>query len=167
MSSQAIDAATIHFVRFHLQYSSLALLYYAYALTFPREVQYIWNQKFRLSTALYIGCRYALIANILYLLAIADKLGHTSVHKLAILSTELNNTLNHRCDFWYKIVGASSVLGRLSVTVVFILRSTAVYGGNIWIAAYMSVVGLACIALDISHVPGLRCSGSAAIPMYV
>ncbi|KAF7359893.1 hypothetical protein MVEN_00715000 [Mycena venus] len=76
MSSQAIDTATTHFLRFRLQYSSLgrhnerafhtmmifwpslsALLYYDYALTFPREVQYIWKQKFRLSTALYIGCR--------------------------------------------------------------------------------------------------------------
>jgi hypothetical protein len=82
----------------------------------------------------------------LYLLAIANKLGHT-------------------CDFWYKIVGALSVLGRLGVIVVFTLRSSAVYGRNMWIAAYMSVVGLACIALDFTHVPGLRCSGSAAIPI--
>ncbi|KAJ6483136.1 hypothetical protein C8R45DRAFT_830398, partial [Mycena sanguinolenta] len=131
-----------------------ALLYYDYTLTFPREVQYIWKQKFRLSTALYIGCRYAMIANVLYLLAIANKLGHTVGSSLL-------------CDFWYKIVGALSVLGRLCVIVVFTLRSSAVYGRNMWIAAYMSVVGLACIALDITHVPGLRCSGSAAIPMYV
>ncbi|KAJ6602057.1 hypothetical protein DFH09DRAFT_1126225, partial [Mycena vulgaris] len=45
--------------QFRLQPLS-ALLYYDYALTFPKELQYIWNQKFRLSTALYICCRYAL-----------------------------------------------------------------------------------------------------------
>lgn len=52
-----------------------ALLYYDFVLTLPKEIQYIWSQRFRLSTALYIGCRYALLANVLYLLAIADKLG--------------------------------------------------------------------------------------------
>ncbi|KAJ6522041.1 hypothetical protein B0H19DRAFT_947917, partial [Mycena capillaripes] len=133
----------------------LSATYYDYALTLPREVQYIWKQKFRLSTALYIGCRYALVANVLYLLAIANKLGHT-VGSVVLL-----------CDFWYKIVGALSVLGRLCVIVVFTLRSSAVYGRSKWITAYMSVVGLACIALDITHVPGLRCSGSADLPMYV
>jgi hypothetical protein len=54
-----------------------AFIYYDFALTLPKEVQYIWNERFRLSTALYIGCRYALVANILYLLAIAGQLGST------------------------------------------------------------------------------------------
>ncbi|KAJ7772236.1 hypothetical protein B0H16DRAFT_1660514 [Mycena metata] len=124
MSSKAITAATTHFLQFRLQYSSLALLYYDYALTFPKEVQYIWNERFRVSTALYIGCRYALVANVLYLLAIADKLGST-------------------------IVGALSVLGRAAVIAVFTMRTYAVYGMNKWVLAYMSVVGLACVALDI------------------
>ncbi|KAF7368121.1 hypothetical protein MSAN_00878400 [Mycena sanguinolenta] len=148
MSSQAIDTATTHFLRFRLQYSSLALLYYDYALTFPREVQYIWKQKFRLSTALYIGCRYALVANVLYLLAVANKLGHTSVHKLAILSIKLKYPepqRNWSVEFQLAHIPAL----RICRTVVFTLRSTAVYGENMWIAAYMSVVGLACIALDI------------------
>ena len=55
---------------------SSALLWYDYILTFPDEVKYMWrNKKWRLSTFLYIACRYALPANILYLLAIAHKLG--------------------------------------------------------------------------------------------
>ncbi|KAJ7626802.1 hypothetical protein FB45DRAFT_920115 [Roridomyces roridus] len=141
MSSKAINTATTHFLRFRLQYSSLALLYYDYVLTFPREVQYIWRQKFRLSTLLYIGCRYALVANVLYLLAIANKLGQSVVS------------------------GALSVVGRLAIIIVFTLRSSAVFGKNKWVFAYMSLVGLACFALDITHVPGLQCSGTAAIPM--
>jgi hypothetical protein len=37
-----------------------------------------------------------------------------SVHKFTILFNKLN-ILNLRCDFWYKVVGALSVLGRLCV----------------------------------------------------
>jgi Family of unknown function (DUF6533) len=51
-----------------------ALLYYDYALTFGMEVKYMWGQKFRISTVLYIWCRYALVANIIYLLTISGKI---------------------------------------------------------------------------------------------
>ncbi|KIJ96073.1 hypothetical protein K443DRAFT_635993 [Laccaria amethystina LaAM-08-1] len=51
-----------------------AILYYDYILTFQEEVTYIWCQRFRISTILYIMCRYALIANVVYLFAVADKL---------------------------------------------------------------------------------------------
>ncbi|KAJ8523059.1 hypothetical protein ONZ45_g390 [Pleurotus djamor] len=78
MASKAITAATTHYLQFDIQWSSLALLYYDYTLTFPMEVKYIWGQSFRLSTILYIFCRYALLANVLYLLAIANKLQHGS-----------------------------------------------------------------------------------------
>ncbi|KAF7369656.1 hypothetical protein MVEN_00296600 [Mycena venus] len=148
MTSKAIHAATNHFLQFRLQYSSLAFLYYDFALTLPKEVEYIWKERFRLSTALYIGCRYALVANILYLLAIAGQLGST-------------------CDLWYKIVGALSILGRAAVITVFSLQTYAIYGQNKWILAYMGTVGLACVALDVTHVPGMRCVGSSSLPMSV
>ncbi|KAJ7800716.1 hypothetical protein B0H13DRAFT_1932536 [Mycena leptocephala] len=151
MSSQAIDTATTHFLRFRLQYSSLALLYYDYALTFPREVKYIWKQKFRLSTALYIGCRYALVANVLYLLAISNKLGHT-------VRFLVQNRGRFECP-WAPLRNWSQAFQLLPIpvltifpTVAFTLRSSAVYGRSKWITAYMSVVGLACIALDIDSV---------------
>ena len=51
-----------------------ALLWYDYALTWTREVRYFWTKRFTLSTLLYILCRYGMVANILYTLAIADKL---------------------------------------------------------------------------------------------
>ncbi|KAJ7479399.1 hypothetical protein B0H11DRAFT_1725631, partial [Mycena galericulata] len=129
---------------------SLALLYYDFALTFPKEVKYMWGQRFRLSTALYIGCRYALVANVLYMLAIANKLG---------------STVLCRCDSWYKVVGALSIIGRAAVIAVFNLRTYAVFGKNKWVLTYMGVVGLACVALDITHVPGMRCVGSASLPI--
>jgi hypothetical protein len=51
-----------------------ALLWYDYALTWTREVQYFWTKRFTLSTALYILCRYGMVANVLYTVALADKL---------------------------------------------------------------------------------------------
>ncbi|KAF4566230.1 hypothetical protein EYR36_011646 [Pleurotus pulmonarius] len=73
----ATKAAT-HYLQFDIQWSSIALLFYDYALTFPLEVKYIWGSKVRLSTTLYIFCRYALVANVLYLLAIANRLKQRS-----------------------------------------------------------------------------------------
>ncbi|KAJ7029006.1 hypothetical protein C8F04DRAFT_1117675 [Mycena alexandri] len=146
MTPETINAAATHFLQFRLQYSSIALIYYDFALTFPKEVKYIWNEKFRLSTALYIGCRYALIANVLYLLAISKKIGSG-------------------CDRWYKIVGALSILGRAAVIVAFGMRTYVVWGENKWILTYMSFIGLACVALDITHVPGMRCVGSSTVPI--
>ncbi|KAI3608146.1 hypothetical protein WG66_006606 [Moniliophthora roreri] len=75
MASKAAKDAATHYLQFDIQWSSIALLFYDYALTFPMEVKYMWGTKPRLSTALYILCRYALVANVLYLLAIAKKLG--------------------------------------------------------------------------------------------
>jgi hypothetical protein len=49
-----------------------ALLYYDYFLTFPAEVKHIWSRRFTISTILYICCRYALLANLLYLFAEAN-----------------------------------------------------------------------------------------------
>ena len=77
-------------MRFSIQYSTIgglpvtftatilitlvALLWYDYAVTWTREVQYFWTKRFTLSTALYVLCRYGMVANILYTLALADKL---------------------------------------------------------------------------------------------
>ena len=84
----------LRFLRFCIQYSTIgglpnifdlksslapfslpiALLWYDYALTWTREVQYFWTKRFTLSTLLYALCRYGMVANVLYTLAIADKL---------------------------------------------------------------------------------------------
>jgi len=83
---------------------------------------------------------------LLYLLAKADK-------------------LSSGCDTWYKIIGALSILGRAAVIVTFTLRTYVVFGQNKLILLYLGTVGLACVALDITHVPGLRCVGSSSIPI--
>ncbi|KAJ4470097.1 hypothetical protein J3R30DRAFT_3301569, partial [Lentinula aciculospora] len=52
-----------------------ALLYYDWLLTFPEEVEYVWKARMSLATVLYIFCRYALLANVLYILEISNLLG--------------------------------------------------------------------------------------------
>ncbi|KAJ3789805.1 hypothetical protein GGU10DRAFT_26054 [Lentinula aff. detonsa] len=141
----ASKAAT-HYLQFDIQWASIALIWYDYALTFPMEVEYLWTTKFRLSTFLYILCRYALLANTLYLVDIAGK-------------------LTENCNTWYQFIGALSVLGRAAVIVVFTGRTWAVWGKNRIVLVYMSILGATCVALDITHVPGLRCTGGSSIPI--
>ncbi|KAL1661543.1 hypothetical protein GGF50DRAFT_129405 [Schizophyllum commune] len=60
-----------HFIQFCIQWSSIALLYYDYSLTLADERKLIWSQTLGVTTVLYVLCRYALVANVLYLLAIS------------------------------------------------------------------------------------------------
>ncbi|KAF8069933.1 hypothetical protein FPV67DRAFT_1667839 [Lyophyllum atratum] len=99
------SAASTHFIQFCIQWSSLALLYYDYVLTFGMEVKYIWKQKFRISTVLYICCRYALVANVVYLLTISNKI------------TGKYDTTFCRCRAGYLVSSALSVFGRAAVIV--------------------------------------------------
>ena len=69
-----IGGLTIYHILPSLLITSIALLWYDYALTWTREAQYFWTKRFTLSTALYIICRYGMVANVLYTLALANKL---------------------------------------------------------------------------------------------
>ncbi|VDB87094.1 unnamed protein product [Peniophora sp. CBMAI 1063] len=144
------SVAETHFVQFAVQWASLALLYYDYALTFPQEVRYIWKGRKRsLLIPLYIMCRYALLANVLYLLAIAHMLGGPG-----------------SCDVVYKAIGVVSVLGRAAVfspPVTFLARVYVVWAKNKLILAFLGALALTCFVLDVIHVPGLRCEGSSTI----
>jgi hypothetical protein len=142
MSSSAISKATTHFLQFRIQYSSIALIWYDYLLTFPVEVEYIWKRKFKISTLLYIFCRYALVANILFLLGIADKL--------------------QNCDSSYKAIAALSVLGRTSVIIIWTARTYAVYGKNLYVLGLLGSLGLSCVILDIIHAPYVQCVGGSS-----
>ncbi|KZV74548.1 hypothetical protein PENSPDRAFT_540446, partial [Peniophora sp. CONT] len=135
------------FLRFAIQWASIALLYYDYALTFPREVKYVWKgSKRSLLVFLYICCRYALLANVLYLLAIANKFGGPET-----------------CDIAYKIIGAVSVLGRAAIIFTFLVRVYVMCDRNVFILGGLGAVALTCFVLDILHVPGLQCEGSSSI----
>lgn len=75
-----------------------AMLYYDYMLTFPDELRYVWrlDSLKRVSTLLYVCCRYAIPGNLLYLLAVAG-------------------TLGGECNTWYRFVAALSVIGRAAI----------------------------------------------------
>ena len=132
------------------------MLYYDYVLTFPQEVKYIWKgSKRSLLIVLYILCRYALLANVLYLLAIANKLGGPS-----------------SCDVAYKVIGVVSVLGRAAVIcesspsqilsvlvlrlrpVTFLARVYVVCARNKLIVSSLGAIAVTCVVLDIVS-PGI------------
>ncbi|THH17490.1 hypothetical protein EW146_g3338 [Bondarzewia mesenterica] len=88
MLMATIRAVEAHYFQSSIQWSSIALLYYDYALTLPTEMKYIWGPGFfKISTLLYIFCRYALVANVIYLLAIMGKLGNKYVTRSFFLFT--------------------------------------------------------------------------------
>ncbi|KAI0759360.1 hypothetical protein BC629DRAFT_1657167 [Irpex lacteus] len=134
------------FLQFRIQYASIALVYWDYVLTLRYEIQYMWTKRsvHRLSTLLYICCRYALLANILYLLAISNKLGSS-------------------CNTWYKFIGGISVVGRAAVLTVFTMRTYAMWSKNKIVLAVLGTLAVTCVVLDCLHVPGLRCQGSSSI----
>ncbi|KAJ3876993.1 hypothetical protein F5051DRAFT_18211 [Lentinula edodes] len=43
-----------------------------------KEIKYVWKAKLSRMTIYYIFCRYALLANVLYLLAVSNLLGSRS-----------------------------------------------------------------------------------------
>ncbi|KAI0739118.1 hypothetical protein C8Q80DRAFT_1275287 [Daedaleopsis nitida] len=138
----ATTTAEQHFLQFAIQWSSIALLYYDYALTFPSEMRYIWREKLKVSTGLYVLFRYALLANVLYLLAISNKIGN-------------------------KVIGVVSVLGRAAVIFTFLMRTYAVWNKSNTVLICLGAVGLACVILDCMHVPGVKCHGSSTNQLCV
>lgn len=118
---------SVHYLQYGVSWASIALLYYDYALTFGMEVKYIWTSTLCLSNVVYIGCRYALVANVLYLISMSDE----------------------RCNTWSKIVAdALGVVGRASVLVAFTARTYAVYSQNKCVLAYLGALGIAIVITD-------------------
>ena len=68
------------------------LIYYDYFLTFPSEVKFIWRApKLMISTGIYILYRYALLANVIYILAISGRLGNKVSFSLRLGTTYMLN----------------------------------------------------------------------------
>jgi len=141
----ATNPQAILFMRFSIQFSTIALLWYDYALTWTREVRYFWRKRFTLSTGLYILCRYGMVANVLYTLALADKLPLMS------------------CDAGYRICAILSVLGRIGIVTVWGSRTYAVFNRNKIILITLGLLELIVIVLAVMHVPYVSCSNSSHI----
>ncbi|KZV72535.1 hypothetical protein PENSPDRAFT_628571 [Peniophora sp. CONT] len=146
-SAAAVAAAETHFLQYAVQWASIALLYYDYALTFREEVKFIWRgNKRSLLVVLYVCTRYALLANVLFLLAISGKFGGGGA-----------------CDAAYKVIGVVSVLGRAAVIFTFLARVYVICARNKLILGCLGAIAVTVVVLDAIHVPGLRCHGSSSI----
>ncbi|EIW87454.1 hypothetical protein CONPUDRAFT_134592 [Coniophora puteana RWD-64-598 SS2] len=143
----AVKEGSTQFVQFCIQYSSLALLYYDYILTFPLELQYMWRSKVKISTVFYWFCRYALLANLFYLFAIEKVVDN--------------------CKGWYQFDGYLSIAGRGAVLGVFGFRTYAVWNKSKLVLAVMSFLWAVVIALDFWHTTGDKCSGGTAPDIVV
>ncbi|TRM56064.1 hypothetical protein BD626DRAFT_520968 [Schizophyllum amplum] len=130
-----------HFVQYCLQWSSITLLYYDFSLTFASERKLIWERKFGVTTLLFVLCPYALVANVVYLLAISHKIVD--------------------CDSAYQSISALSVLGRTAVLSTWATRTWAVWGRNIYIITFLGLLVCACTALDCYQASGAQCTGPA------
>ncbi|KAF9255992.1 hypothetical protein L218DRAFT_950351 [Marasmius fiardii PR-910] len=111
------------FVEYCISWSSLALLYYDYALTFGTEVKHIWGRKMSLSTFITTIDGYA-------------------------SSPSMNRKHFHSCDTWLKIIDVLAVFGRASVIVSFIVRTYAMYNRNQSVLLYLAALGLAIVITD-------------------
>ncbi|KAL4258720.1 hypothetical protein AB1N83_008896 [Pleurotus pulmonarius] len=131
---------TIMDLGFSISYASIALIYYDYALTLPLEIKHVWGRRLCLSTFLYTSCRYALLGNVLFLLASAGKLEQG-------------------------IIGALSVLGRAAVIVTLTGRTSALYTMNRYVLVYLGALGTVCVGLDIAHIPTNTCDGDTGVAM--
>ncbi|KAF6747306.1 hypothetical protein DFP72DRAFT_611183 [Ephemerocybe angulata] len=58
-------------LNYSVQICSMTLLLYDYSLTLLDEIEYIWKNPWKWTTLLYAFCRYSLLANPIYFLAIS------------------------------------------------------------------------------------------------
>jgi len=125
-------AAQDAYIKWGLQWSSIALVYYDYALTFPSEVKYMWRagSHKKLSTLLYILCRFSLISNVLYAISISDLVTKSST---AIYQTVLSSV---------------SVVTRAGILTVFLMRTYAVCGQSKLVLLGLGLILVAIVVLD-------------------
>ncbi|KAJ3839422.1 hypothetical protein F5878DRAFT_120257 [Lentinula raphanica] len=112
--------------------------------------------RFSSSTLLYILCRYAMLANLLYLLAHLDKIGlrWVFVSHRDVARNQLNIV---SCDTWYKIIAVLGVLGRAAVIVVFTLRTYVVWAQSRCVLISLIMLGMATVITDAIFVPRQTC----------
>ncbi|KAJ3855388.1 hypothetical protein EV368DRAFT_62461 [Lentinula lateritia] len=165
-NAAAATAAYEHFIKFRMQYSSLGEVLPILRLITPRlikktqlycimttssplqmnrvQIHYMWRLRSltQISTLLYICCRYAIPGNLMYLLANAGVLGGID-----------------RCNTWYRIIAALSVMGRASV---ISMRAYAMCAQNKFVLLVLLPLGLLIPILDIIQNLNLSCSDGQA-----
>jgi len=144
---ESVTAVSQQQVLLYIQYTSIALVWYDYVLTLGQESRTLWAKprKSWFTILIYVGLRYPLLGNTIYLLA--------KTHHLP------------NCDSWYKFIGGLTLLGRSSVFAVTTIRTYAIYNKNRLVLFTLGLIAFACMVLDAIHIPGERCVGSAGVPI--
>ncbi|RXW19912.1 hypothetical protein EST38_g5940 [Candolleomyces aberdarensis] len=116
----------VNLIQFCIQYSSLALIYYDYFLTLEREILYVWKRPFHLLTIMYFLCRYALVANVVYLTGLINK---SMGQRLVQLTLSTPRPIPYRswrarssCDSMYLLSSSVGIFGRIGI-----LMTTLIY----------------------------------------
>ncbi|KAH6884658.1 hypothetical protein BKA70DRAFT_1339471 [Coprinopsis sp. MPI-PUGE-AT-0042] len=135
-AATCVDAVKLSRLEFTIQFCSISLLYFDYILSLKDEIQYVWHQRWRLTTLFYIFCRYSLISNVLYVLAISE-----DVH------LEVSQSYPLPCSIGYIICGSLSILGHIGVISIWTLRTSAVYDGNRWVLGLLGSMGAVVVIL--------------------
>ncbi|KAF9522172.1 hypothetical protein CPB83DRAFT_899848 [Crepidotus variabilis] len=128
-------------LRYNVQFASIALLYYDYTLTWTREVKHFWLRKPTLSSVLYLFCRYGMLANVIYTIAVTGKLKAL------------------------RLCSAIGVAGRVGILAVWGVRTYAIFDKHRGILAFFAALGLARLAFAIIHVPFVSCVENAQDPL--
>ncbi|KAH6891683.1 hypothetical protein BKA70DRAFT_1325852 [Coprinopsis sp. MPI-PUGE-AT-0042] len=139
------DAVRLKRLEYTIQFCSLAILYFDYTLTLKDEIAYIWMRRWRVSTILYFFCRYSLVANVIYLLAISE------------------DFTGFNCTTGYKVCGTLSVFGHVGIIAVWTMRTCVLFGNKLILFAFFGACGSGVTAILIYRIPLMSCSGGRDI----
>jgi hypothetical protein len=129
-----------HRLQLYIQFSSLALIYYDYALTFADEKELIWQSRLSHVTILYVWCRYAMVANFVFLF------GYLGTGGIS-------------CDRGYLISGILSILGLCGILGIWGLRMQALCN-NKKVLVWFASLGIIALVSNAFQVAGNRCQGN-------
>ncbi|KAJ2928672.1 hypothetical protein H1R20_g8404, partial [Candolleomyces eurysporus] len=129
MATTNIDSH-VNLIQFCIQYSSLALIYYDYFLTLEREILYVWKRPFHLLTIMYFLCRYALVANVVYLAGLINK-NMSMIERSVEVTLSTSWTIPYRswrahssCNSMYLLSASVGIFGRVGILTADVMAVT-------------------------------------------
>ncbi|KAH6899130.1 hypothetical protein BKA70DRAFT_1115612, partial [Coprinopsis sp. MPI-PUGE-AT-0042] len=134
---------------------SVVILYYDYLLTLPQEIQFMWKGARKTSTILYFFCRYAMVANMMYL--VYKTPGVTGLRvRFCFGLTECSLNVVFYCKSVNHTAGILAIFGHIGVLGVWGLRTVAICNGNRFVPWILGLLGLTIIGLRIVRVSNFQ-----------
>jgi len=140
-----IRTLTAYFVGSYIETAALCLFLYDYLLTLPREVELVWHEKPRLSTALYITMRYFPAAQLIFELSASSTAPH--------------------CDLIYRFVNSLALLGRAGIIVTLTMQTYAICNRNRVMPYGVGLLGMATVGLSFYGVTQQTCTSAVERPI--